>query len=76
MQLKARDQTITRLERELKKKTEQYHNALNEMSHTGEMVDSVRSMKYLNLIRKYSLLFHTELKRNNFKNRNDINGIF
>ena len=49
VQLQARDQTIIKLERELKKKTEQYHNALNDMSHTGEMVNSVRSMFFLTI---------------------------
>ena len=43
VQIFARDQTISKLERELKKKTEQYHSALHEMSHTGEIVHSVRS---------------------------------
>jgi len=43
VQIFARDETILKLEQELKKKTEQYHSALHEMSHTGEIVHSVRS---------------------------------
>eukprot|EP00111_Clytia_hemisphaerica_P005741 TCONS_00016645-protein len=42
VQILARDETINKLERELKKKTEQYHGVLHEISHSGEMVDSVR----------------------------------
>ena len=41
-QIMARDETINKLERELKRKTEQYHGVLHDISHSGEMVDSVR----------------------------------
>ncbi|XP_057291270.1 227 kDa spindle- and centromere-associated protein-like [Hydractinia symbiolongicarpus] len=46
MQLIARDRTISMLEKELKEKTEQYHAIIDEVSHTGEVVDSVKSDMY------------------------------
>ena len=45
-QIMARDETINKLERELKRKTEQYHGVLHDISHSGEMVDSVRCKFY------------------------------
>ena len=42
-QLLARDKTISLLQKDLKEKTEQYHGIIDEVSHTGEMVDSVKS---------------------------------
>ena len=47
VQIMARDKTIDKLERELKKKTEQYHGVLHDISHSGEMVDSVRCEIFL-----------------------------
>lgn len=46
-QLMARDQTITMLQKELQDKSDQYHSIFDEISHTGKMVDSVRSKNRL-----------------------------
>ena len=58
-QLKAQDNTIVALEKDLEYKSDQYKMILNSYSHEGEMVDSVKGIIYF---RQTSICFRGSLK--------------